>query len=191
MKTDKGARLHASTLQPRMDVENNENIEIERKFLMASLPPEIESLEPVSIEQGYLNLDKLRTTRVRVTSEGQAFLTVKGKSVGATRVEIETPIDPVKARAMLDLCEGAIVSKLRRKIHHAGKTWEVDVFLGANAGLVVAEIELRSEGESFVRPSWVGPEVTEESCYSNASLSKVPYSEWNRKERHPLKASKP
>ena len=172
-------------------MENNENIEIERKFIVASLPPEIDSLAPVSIEQGYLNLDKRRTTRVRVTSEGKAFLTVKGKSVGATRVEVETPIDPVKARSMLDLCEGSIVSKLRREVLHAGKTWEVDVFLGANAGLIVAEIELRSEDESFVLPSWVGPEVTEDSRYSNASLSKAPYSEWCRKEHGLLKASKP
>lgn len=154
------------------------NVEIERKFLMGVLPLEFEALPAVRIDQGYLNADKHRATRIRVTSDGEAFLTVKGLSHGATRVEIETPIDPDKARAMLAMVEGSIVSKLRRKVEFAGKTWEVDVFLADNAGLVVAEVELGSEDEPLDVPPWAGREVTTDGRYANSSLAMEPWTRW-------------
>jgi adenylate cyclase len=155
------------------------NMEIERKFLLSRVPDEVRELPGVLIEQGFLNADKRRVTRVRVTSEGEAFLTVKGLAHGASRVEIETPIDPLKAQAMLTMVEGSIISKVRRKITVAGKVWEIDEFQGANAGLVVAEIELESEEETFELPSWAGLEVTEDPRYANSSLALSPHSSWD------------
>lgn len=156
----------------------NKNIEIERKFLVGQLPSYVDGLPHVRIEQGFLNADRLRVTRVRLTSDGQAFLTVKGLANGATRVEIETPIDPGKARSMLAMVEGAVITKTRRRILYAGKNWELDIFEGANAGLVVAEIELDSESEAFEVPPWVGMEVTEDQRYANSNLALRPYSLW-------------
>jgi adenylate cyclase len=169
---------------------DDKNVEIERKFLLVSMPAYVAALPEVRIEQGFLNTDKHRVTRVRVTSEGEAFLTVKGLAHGATRVEIETPIDPQKARAMLSMVDGAVISKTRRRVANAGKIWEVDIFAGANEGLMVAEIELASEHESFDLPSWVGKEVTEDPRYANSSLALNPYSQWEP-ETAQIKASKP
>lgn len=149
----------------------SKNIEIERKFLMSTLPAFLEDIPAVRIDQGFLNADKNRVTRIRVTSENEAFLTVKGLSNGATRVEIETTIDVEKARDMLSMVEGAIVSKLRRKVFVGSKVWEIDQFLGANDGLLLAEIEFDSEAESFDIPTWVGMEVTTDSRYANSNLA--------------------
>lgn len=149
----------------------SKNVEIERKFLMSNMPDFLAAIPAVRIDQGFLNADKNRVTRIRVTSENEAFLTVKGLSSGATRVEIETPIDVEKARDMLSMVEGAIVSKLRRKVLVGSKVWEVDQFLGANDGLLLAEIELDSEAETFDIPSWVGMEVTTDNRYANSNLA--------------------
>lgn len=154
------------------------DLEIERKFLLAGLPTELENVAATRIDQGYLNADKERATRVRVTSDGQALLTVKGVSRGASRVEIETSIDIKAARSMLTMVEGSIVSKLRRKVLFDGNIWEVDVFLGDNEGLVVAEIELTSEDQVFTRPAWVGAEITQDERYANSSLAMRPFKEW-------------
>lgn len=158
-----------------------ENMEIERKFLMDGLPAELAALPGVLIEQGFLNPDKRRTTRIRVTSEGEAFLTVKGLSQGASRKEFETAIDAEKAKGMLTMVEGAVISKTRRKVDFAGKTWEVDEFHGENAGLVMAEIELESEDEAFEKPAWALEEVTEDPRYANSSLALSPVSSWPKR----------
>jgi CYTH domain-containing protein len=150
------------------------NVEIERKFLMCSLPKFIEEIPAIRVDQGFLNADKNRVTRIRVTSENEAYLTVKGLSNGATRVEIETKIDVDKARDMLNMVEGSIVSKLRRKIIFGSKVWEIDQFIGANEGLLVAEIELSSEDEKFDIPPWVGMEVTTDARYANSNLALNP-----------------
>lgn len=152
-------------------------IEIERKFLV--LDDSWKKLaDGVFLRQGYLSSAPERTVRVR--SEGnRAFLTIKGKTVGATRGEWEYPIPPEDARDLLDrLCEQPLIEKYRYRIPYQGMTWEVDEFLGVNAGLVVAEIELESEGQTFVKPEWVGVEVTDDSRYFNASLVRRPFSEW-------------
>lgn len=150
--------------------------EIERKFLVTG--DDWRSATGVLIWQGYLNRDKHRTVRVRVAAD-QAFLTIKGATQGATRAEFEYPIPVTDATALRALCDGPIIEKVRRRIDYAGFTWEVDEFFGDNAGLVVAEIELRSETEVFAKPPWVGQEVTEDGRYFNSNLATHPYSEWS------------
>lgn len=156
------------------------NVEIERKFELAGLEG-ISGMGPgVLIEQGFLSTDPKRVTRVRVTSQGEAFLTVKGKASGARRKEVETPIDPEAAREMLTLCEGHLIQKIRRKAVFGGKVWEIDEFLGENKGLFVAEVELESESEPVEIPAWAGRELTEDHAYANSSLAMRPFSSWGK-----------
>ena len=152
-------------------------VEIERKFLLAGEGWRRLG-EPTLLRQGYLCSDPVRTVRVRI--EGEAgVLTIKSKSTGATRGEWEYPIPLGEAQELLDrLCERPLVEKYRRRIEHAGFTWEVDEFLGENAGLVVAEIELPSEDAVFDKPDWIGQEVTGDKRYYNSSLIRFPFSQW-------------
>ncbi|WP_020655984.1 CYTH domain-containing protein [Massilia niastensis] len=152
-------------------------VEIERKFLLTG--DDWRALgEPVLLRQGYLCTDPMRTVRVRIEG-AQGVLTIKGKSVGATRGEWEYPIPLAEAAELLDrLCERPLIEKTRRRIAHAGFVWEVDEFLGENAGLAVAEIELPAEDTVFDKPAWVGQEVTGDQRYYNSSLSRTPYSRW-------------
>jgi adenylate cyclase len=152
-------------------------IEIERKFLPCS--NEWRGLgQPVLLRQGYLSSDPGRVVRVRI-EDAQAWLTIKGKSVGACRGEWEYPIPLLDAAELLaQLCEQPIIEKYRRRIEFDGMVWEVDEFLGVNAGLVVAEIELSSEGQAFAKPHWIGIEVTDDARYYNSSLVKQPFSSW-------------
>lgn len=152
-------------------------VEIERKFLLAGDAWRTLG-EPVLLRQGYLSSNKERTVRVRIEG-GQGTMTIKGKSVGATRSEWEYPIPLPDATELLDrLCEQPLIEKFRRRIVIGSHTWEVDEFLGANQGLVVAEIELRSEDEPFDKPAWIGAEVTDDARYFNSSLIRLPYSAW-------------
>lgn len=150
-------------------------VEIERKFLVVG--DAWRTAPAVFYSQGYLNRDKLRTVRVRIAGE-EAFLTIKGESVGARRAEFEYPIPLWDARELLALCEQPLIEKNRRKILHEGFVWEVDEFLGENLGLVVAEIELPSEDTGFECPEWVGEEVTADVRYFNSNLSRTPFSSW-------------
>jgi adenylate cyclase len=152
-------------------------VEIERKFLVSS--DAWRGLgEPVLLRQGYLSADPMRTVRVRIEGE-QGVLTIKSKNEGASRGEWEYPIPLQDAEELLDrLCERPLVEKYRRRIDHQGFTWEVDEFLGENAGLVVAEIELPAEDAVFALPDWIGREVTGERRYYNSSLIRLPYSKW-------------
>jgi adenylate cyclase len=152
-------------------------VEIERKFLLAGDAWRALG-EPVLMRQGYLSLDPDRTVRVRIEG-GAGTLTIKGRSQGATRGEWEYPIPLDDAADLLDrLCQQPLIEKYRRRIPYAGNTWEVDEFLGANAGLVVAEIELASEDQAFDKPDWIGAEVTDDRRYFNSSLIKLPFSAW-------------
>lgn len=150
-------------------------IEIERKFLVHG--DAWRDAPAIFYSQGYLNRVKERTVRVRIAGE-EAFLTIKGISSGATRAEFEYPIPLWDARDLLALCEQPLIEKYRRKILFEGFVWEVDEFLGENAGLVVAEIEVPAEDTVFTKPAWVGVEVTSDSRYFNSSLSANPYSKW-------------
>lgn len=152
-------------------------IEIERKFLVAGDGWRQQASSQTRFSQGYLSRDPARTVRVRLAGE-RAFLTIKGATTGATRAEFEYAIPPAEAQQLLALADGPVLEKIRHLCEIDGMTWEVDEFLGANAGLVVAEIELQSEGQSFTRPDWLGDEVTGDARYVNANLAVQPYRDW-------------
>lgn len=156
--------------------------EIERKFLLAD-DGWRGLAEGVEYRQGYLCSGRERTVRVR-TAAGRGFLTVKGQTKGAVRSEYEYEIPLADARTMLDeLCLPPLIEKLRYTIAHGGFVWEVDEFLGLNAGLVVAEIELAAPDQSFPKPAWIGREVTGEERYYNAALCLHPFSAWEERAR--------
>lgn len=152
--------------------------EIERKFLVVG--DAWRSLaEGVMIRQGYLNSDKLRTVRIRTVGD-VAFMTVKGPTVGITRLEFEYPIPYDDCLAMLEhLAEVPVIEKKRYKIPMGNFIWEVDEFFGVNAGLIVAEIELPSEDTPFEKPDWIGEEVSGDPRYFNSSLVSHPYTTWH------------
>ena len=151
--------------------------EIERKFLMKN--DSWRSLaKGTKYRQGYLNSTKERVVRVR-TIDDKGFLTIKGITTGATRVEYEYEIPDVEATAMLDeLCEKPLIEKNRYKIALGGFTWEVDEFFGENQGLIIAEVELESEDQQFEKPHWIGEEVTGDPKYFNSNLIQNPYLKW-------------
>ncbi len=149
--------------------------EIERKFLVTGT--EWRQANGVRFSQGYLNRDKERTVRVRLAGE-QAFLTIKGLTTGASRSEFEYQIPVADAEQLLKLCDGPIIQKVRYSVVYKGFKWEVDEFLGENAGLVIAEVELESEGQQFDRPVWLGREVSDDPRYFNSNLATNPYSAW-------------
>jgi adenylate cyclase len=149
------------------------NTEVEHKFLVHS-DGWRDSGSGVRYRQGYLSVDAGCTVRVRVGG-GAAYLTVKGPRKGVTRAEFEYPIPVADAEAMIGtLCGGRVVEKTRYRVPHEGVVWEVDEFHGANAGLVLAEVELERVGQPFTKPAWVGQEVTEDYRYTNAWLAENP-----------------
>lgn len=152
-------------------------VEIERKFLLQG--EAWRGLgQRVLLRQGYLSSARERVVRVRIEGE-QAMLTIKGANVGVARGEWEYPIPLADAVELLDgLCEQPLIEKVRHRIEHAGMVWEVDEFLGANAGLIVAEIELASEDQPFEKPEWIGAEVSGDARYYNANLIRHPFSQW-------------
>lgn len=151
--------------------------EIERKFLITG-----DSWRPLAtstvIRQGYLSTVKERTVRVRAAGD-EGTITVKGITVGASRTEFEYSIPIDDANAMLDeLCETPIIEKTRHVVPVDGRLWEIDEFSGVNKGLVVAEVELDREDQSFSRPDWAGDDVTDDPRFFNANLITHPYTEW-------------
>ena len=156
-------------------------IEIERKFLVTSAVYKTLAFAKNEIAQGYLNSNPERTVRVRIKGE-KGFLTIKGKgnSSGMSRFEWEKEIPVDEAKALLNLCESGVISKMRFEVKIGQHIFEVDEFFGENRGLVIAEIELDSETESFEKPSWIGKEVTNDERFYNAYLSQNPYSKWEK-----------
>lgn len=152
--------------------------EIERKFLVHGKP--WGDRTGVRFSQGYLNREPERTVRVRIAGE-KAFLTIKGATHGATRAEFEYEIPVPDAEKLLAITDGPIIQKIRHVISHDGFDWEVDEFLGENAGLVVAELELSSEDQTFTRPPWLGREVTDDRRYYNSSLVNHPFTTWSER----------
>jgi adenylate cyclase len=151
--------------------------EIERKFLVNG--SEWKNLaKGTEYRQGYLSTVKERTVRVR-TINSAGYLTIKGISTGATRLEYEYEISVADAHEMLDkLCERPLIEKKRYKIEYGGLIWEVDEFFGENEGLLVAEVELEDENQEIRKPEWIGKEVTGDPRYFNSNLSKTPYKRW-------------
>ena len=154
-------------------------IEIERKFLVTSTDFIKESNTQNRIVQGYLSSVPERTVRVRIKGD-KGFLTIKGKSStsGMSRLEWEKEITVEEAAQLIPLCEAGVIDKVRYEIPIGKHVYEVDVFSGENQGLILAEIELQSETESFDKPNWLGIEVTNDSRYYNAFLSQHPYKNW-------------
>ncbi len=153
--------------------------EIERKYLINHEKwQKVEKPSGQVYRQGYLLTDPSKTIRVRLT-ETSGFLTIKGPSTGATRTEYEYEIPISDAGELLDNFSVSELSKIRYKITFENKVWEVDEFLGNNSGLIVAEIELKSEDESFKCPDWIDKEVTGEEKYYNSNLTVNPYKKWN------------
>lgn len=154
-------------------------IEIERKFLVTSTDFIQESHAKQEIAQGYLNSNPERTVRVR-TKDQKGFLTIKGKSntSGTSRFEWEKEIPIAEAKQLLLLCEKGVIEKTRHLINVGKHLFEVDVFYGENDGLIMAEIELSDENESFEKPNWLGMEVTNDERYYNAYLSRHPFTNW-------------
>lgn len=152
--------------------------EIERKFLVLSDTWRSHVTRATRYRQGYLGSAETSSVRVRV-SDTNAYLNIKGATVGVTRLEYEYPIPSADAHEMLDrLCRKPLIEKTRHLVDHAGHCWEIDVFEGDNAGLIVAEIELKAEDELFVRPDWLGKEVSDDTRYYNVSLVTQPYKTW-------------
>jgi len=151
--------------------------EIERKFLVEGESWRDEATG-VKYRQGFLSTVPERTVRVRVAGH-RGTITIKGKNVGARRAEFEYEIPVDDAEQMLDtLCERPLIEKVRYTLTLGRHTWEVDVFGGDNAGLVVAEIELGSEDEAFDKPQWARDEVTGDPRYFNSNLVAAPYQTW-------------
>jgi adenylate cyclase len=152
--------------------------EIERKFLVkADFRPYVES--STRIMQGYLSSVPERVVRVRINGE-KGFITIKGISndSGLSRYEWEKEISLNEARELLSICEPGIIDKTRHLVKMDEFTFEIDEFHGDNDGLVIAEIELESEGEIFRKPLWLGEEVTGDKRYYNSKLAKNPYKKW-------------
>ena len=151
--------------------------EIERKFLVTN-DTWRRNATGTHYRQGFLSTEPERTVRVRIAGD-RGTLTIKGKTIGATRPEFEYDIPREDAEQLLDtLCQRPLIEKVRYVLREGAHTWEVDVFEGDNTGLVVAEIELQREDEAFEWPPWLGEEVTHDPRYFNASLVQNPYSRW-------------
>jgi CYTH domain-containing protein len=153
-------------------------VEIERKYLI-----DLEKWQAIErppgqyYRQGYLLIDPEKTIRIRL-ADTKGYLTIKGISVDSTRLEYEYEKPATEAKELLDKFSVSELAKVRYNIEFEGKIWEVDEFLGDNAGLFVAEIELKSEDEIIEIPEWVTKEVTNEEKYYNSNLTINPYKNW-------------
>lgn len=153
-------------------------IEIERKFLV-----QIEDWRTLAsarreFRQFYLANEERSSVRIRIESGVGAWLTIKSAQSGTTRNEFEYPIPIEDAEQMTAMATGAVIAKVRHIVPFAGLEWEVDEFAGDNEGLVIAEVELDSQDQSFELPHWVGEEVTNDKRYYNASLAETPFKKW-------------
>jgi CYTH domain-containing protein len=154
--------------------------EIERKFLVVGDAWRREA-QGFFVRQGFLSTTPGRTVRVRAVGE-KAYLTIKGMRTGISRAEFEYEIPLADAEYMLDqLCPKPLIEKTRHRVRHAGLTWEVDEFSGANAGLVIAEVELESESQPVDLPEWAGQDVSTDFRYTNSYLSQHPFTTWSER----------
>jgi CYTH domain-containing protein len=153
-------------------------IEIERKYeVKLHLWEKVRPQECLHIHQAYLSSDNATTVRIR-TSNQNAYITIKGKTIHLTRPEFEYPIPYDDALQLMQLSTLSIVEKNRFEYIYKGKKWEVDEFLGSNKGLVIAEIELNREDELFFIPEFIGEEQTSDPRFRNSNLAKTPYESW-------------
>ena len=153
--------------------------EIERKFLVKGEAFKTETFKQTRITQGYLSSVPERTVRIRVKGD-KGFITIKGigNDSGASRFEWEKEIPSSEVMDLMKIAEPGVIDKTRYQVKQGNHTYEVDEFYGENQGLVVAEIELQSEDETFEKPEWLGEEVTGDVKYYNSMLMKNPYTKW-------------
>ncbi|NOZ38181.1 MAG: CYTH domain-containing protein [Gammaproteobacteria bacterium] len=153
-------------------------VEIEKKFLLANDAWRQHANAGTAFKQGYLLGSEKSSVRVRIEGD-KANLNIKSATLGISRQEFEYPIPLEDAQILLEtLCQKPLIEKIRYHVPYAGHVWEIDVFEGDNAGLVVAEIELAKEDEAFDRPDWLGEEVSDDPRYYNVSLVKHPFCDW-------------
>lgn len=151
--------------------------EIERKFLVRDAGWR-SGAKGLPIRQGYLCTDVERNIRVRTRGE-HGYLTIKGAMRGLAREEFEYAIPRGDADAMLDgLCQRPLIVKTRYELDHDGCAWEIDVFEGENVGLVIAEVELKTEDQDITLPPWIGAEVSDDPRYLNVNLFRHPFTRW-------------
>lgn len=152
--------------------------EIERKFLVIG-DFKSQAFEQSRIVQGYISSTRGRTVRVRIRN-GRGYLTIKGASneSGTSRYEWEKELPLHEAEELMKLCEPGVIDKTRYLVRSGKHIFEVDEFYGENEGLIVAEVELNAEDEAFVKPSFIGQEVTGDVRYYNSQLMKKPYTTW-------------
>ena len=157
------------------------SIEIERKFLVVDDSYKRQAVSHHRMAQGYICSAHGRTVRVRLCDD-RAFLTIKGPSLdgGLSRYEFEKEITLDEGLSLLRLCEPGIVEKVRWLVPSGKHTFEVDEFLGDNEGLVVAEVELATADEAYVKPAFIGREVTGDERYYNSRLRVNPYKTWDK-----------
>lgn len=148
--------------------------EIERKFLVSGDGWKSTVASSARLQQGYLSTSAKATVRVRIYDDKEAVLTLKGKTEGISRAEFEYPIPLEDARELMEMSRPNVIEKRRYNVPFEAHTWEVDVFEGLHAGLVLAEVEMASVDEHVHLPDWVGLEVSEDDRYANASLSRNP-----------------
>lgn len=153
--------------------------EIERKFLVKNCDFKKESYSETKIIQGFLSSVPERTVRIRII-RSKGFITVKGigNHSGTTRFEWEKEISTEDAKDLLNICESGMIEKTRYKVKSGEHTFEIDEFYNENEGLIIAEVELNSEEENFVKPIWLGEEVTGQVKYYNSMLKKNPFKNW-------------
>lgn len=164
-------------------------IEIERKFLVRSDAWRDLVIRQVHIRQGYLGIDGGFSTRIRILDSSRSTLTIKSSRAGLQRLEFEYPIPHADAEQLLSLRQAAVIEKVRHIVPWRELTWEIDVFAGDNAGLVVAEIELDDEAQQFEKPRWIGAEITGQAQYYNSRLVRYPFRLWAAE--GPLRQARP
>jgi len=156
--------------------------EIERKFLVRGDEWQRLVNDRTSIRQAYLASSDKASIRVRIEEESAATLTIKSSPHQLRRLELEYPIPVLEAEVLMQLRRGSVIEKTRHVVPCGDLAWEIDVFSGENAGLTVAEIELRHEDERIELPKWIGAEVTGQLPYYNSSLAERPFSSWPRRQ---------
>ena len=153
-------------------------VEIERKFLLVNDSWRDEVVRSSRIRQGYLGKIDKASVRVRIQGN-KANINVKSATLGIKRLEYEYEIPLEEAEELLDqLCNQPQIDKTRFIVKRGNHIWEIDEFYGDNEGLLVAEIELGREDETFEKPEWAGEDVSEDSRYYNVNLIKMPYNQW-------------
>ncbi|MGH6922378.1 MAG: CYTH domain-containing protein [Propylenella sp.] len=157
--------------------------EIERKFVVASDEWRRGADRGKRLRQAYIAETDRAVVRVRIEDDARGVLTIKSAESGLSRHEYEFPLKVADDETLIALRQGSVLTKTRFHAPHAGRTWEVDVYFGDNAGLVIAEIELAAEDEAVELPAWLGREVTGAAQYYAARLAHRPYTSWSESER--------